>query len=105
MRRVRDRERKYLARKTKAGQLKRRLEYAAAAKKRRGLVLPNQGAPCSWPIVDHVAAEEIAVGGYGQGEASGLPLRQSSEVAEHDPQTSFGSRPRAPPAEDGLVVD
>jgi len=35
MRQVRDRERKYLARKTKAGRLKRRLEYSAAAKRQQ----------------------------------------------------------------------
>ena len=33
MRRVKDRERKWLARKTKAGRMKRRLEYLAAARK------------------------------------------------------------------------
>jgi hypothetical protein len=33
MRRVKDRQRKYLSRKTKAGRLKRRLEYHAMAKK------------------------------------------------------------------------
>lgn len=99
MRRVRDRERKYLARKTKAGQLKRRLEYAAAARKRLGPALASRGVPRSGPIARGVAAEEIAVGGYGPGESSRLPLRQSAEVAEHDCQTSPGSRPRAPPAE------
>lgn len=99
VRRVRDRERKYLARKTKAGRLKRRLEYAAAARKRLGPGLPSQGVPQSGPIARGVAAEEIAVGGYGQGERSALPFRQSAEVAEHDCQTSPGSRPRAPPAE------
>jgi len=40
MRQVRDRERKYLARKTEAGRLKRRLEYAAAAKKRLACLPP-----------------------------------------------------------------
>ena len=63
MRRVRDRERKYLARKTKAGRLKRRLEYAATAKKRLRLGPPNQGASRAGAIARGVAAEQIAVGG------------------------------------------
>jgi hypothetical protein len=98
MRRVRDRERKYLDRKTKAGRLKRRLEYAAAAKQRLALPSASEDAPRPRAMAGGVGAEKIAVGGYGQGEESRLPLRQSSEVAEHDPQTSSGSRPRAPPA-------
>jgi hypothetical protein len=105
MRQVRDRKRKYLARKTKAGRLKRRLEYAAAAKKRLPLVPANQDASRSRQIVGGVAAGRIAVGDYGPGKPLALPFRQSSEVAEHDSQTSSGSRPRAPPAGGRLVVD
>ena len=105
MRRVRDRERKYLARKTKAGRRKRRLEYKSLADKRLALPAANEDSPRSSQIVGGVTAATIAVGGYGQGESSALPFRQSPEVAEHDCQTSLGSRPRAPPADHGLVLD
>jgi len=89
MRRVRDRNRKYLARKTKAGRLKRRLEYKSVADKRLALPLANEASPPSRQIVGGVEARRIAVGGYGPGEPSCLPFRQSSNrdspgVAEHD---------------------
>jgi hypothetical protein len=105
MRRVRDRKRKYLARKTKAGRLKRRQEYKFLANKRLALARANPNAPRSGQIVGGVTAATIAVGGYGQAEPSCLPFRQSPEVTEHDCQTSLGSQPRAPPADHGLVVD
>jgi len=55
MRRVRDRERKYLARKTKAGRLKRRLEYLAAARKQHPLP-PADG----WSWIDRRFVREHA---------------------------------------------
>jgi hypothetical protein len=103
MRRVRDRERKYLARKTKAGRLKRRLEYSAAAKKQ----LPVSSAnPASWRSAEQRPGgrTKIAVGGYRQSDSLPVPFRQSTKlglpkVADHDSQTGSPSRPRAPPAE------
>ena len=65
MRRVKDRERKYLGRKTKAGRLKRRLEYCAAAKKQSSLSSAKQGLlGFDRKPVDGQA--KTAVGGYGQ---------------------------------------
>lgn len=99
VRRVKDRQRKWLARKTKAGRLKRRLEYHAAAKKR--LPLPpradqDRGRRCS-----SVAAgpPEIAVGDYGRSEESPLSWEHFPGVGRHDSEADSRSRPRAPPAE------
>ena len=76
-------ERKYVTRKTKAGRLKRRLEYKATADKR--LVLPSAppSSTGSGQIVANNRSRRIAVGGYVQGDESGLslPRSQGSEAA------------------------
>lgn len=109
VRRVKDRERKWLARNTKAGQRKRRLEYHAAAKKQ----LPLPGASSDAPRSGREPAggrARTAVGGYRWGDEARVPLPQSGSrsspgVASHDSQTGVDGRPRAPPAPQRLVVD
>jgi len=105
MRGVRDRERKWKSRKTKAGRLKRRLEYEQARRKRRQR-LPNapqdrEGSRSTTPS----RGRPRAVGVYR--DAVKPPLISSSvrdhqvspheEVPHHDPQTRSPSRSRAPP--------
>jgi hypothetical protein len=105
VRRVKDRERKWLSRKTKAGRRKRRLEYQALAKKR--LPLPPAAkydpATCGSKLRD--VNPGIAVGDSGQ--AGRLPVSSSrfQGDADHDSQANTGSRPRAPPADGRVVVD
>lgn len=104
LRRVRDRERKWLARNTKAGQFKRRLEYHAAAKRRLA-------RPPTRPDSTNTTAEQTrgglttAVGVYGQPRRASVPFGQSSTpvppgVADRDYQGDSGSQPRPPPVED-----
>lgn len=109
VRRVKDRERKWLVRNTKAGQWKRRMEYHSAAKKQLPLPGTNPGAPRSGRELAGGPAR-TAVGGYRWGDEAGVPLpqstnRRSSGVASHDSQTGVDGRPRAPPAPQRLVVD
>ena len=73
VRRVKDRERKYLARKTKAGRLKRRLEYCAAAKKQFSLSSAKQG-PWGFDGKPVDGRARTAVGGYGQPDEARVPL-------------------------------
>ena len=68
MRRVRDRERKYLARKTKAGRLKSRLEYLAAARKQH----PLPPTLVRKPVTLRANATEVWI------------LDQGQEVTRHD---------------------
>ena len=95
MRQVRDRERKYLARKTKAGRLKRRLEYQAAKVKRcQGLrVCSNSGLVSAEP-----GPPQGSVLGYGCDRDPRLGFSRSLEVTTDDPKATLGVRPRAPPA-------
>jgi hypothetical protein len=88
--RVRDRERKWLCRRTSAGQYKRLLEYEARRATRKHL--RRQAASPLTP--DHRAA----VLGYRERSDSSLSCRDSQEVPAHDSETSAGTRPRAPPA-------
>jgi hypothetical protein len=102
MRRVKDRERKWLARNTKAGQWKRRMDYHAAAKKQLPLPGANPGALRSSRELAGGQAR-TAVGGYRWGGEARVPLPQSGSrsspgVASHDSQTGVDGRPRAPPA-------
>jgi hypothetical protein len=107
MRRVKDRERKYLSRKTKAGRLKRRLEYCAMAKKR--LALPSALEGLSG-FDRKAAGEELrsaAMAGATKPEylcrGSRTEVRQG--VTDHDSQTGVEGPARAPPAEERVVVD
>ena len=97
MHQARDRERKWLRRKTKAGQFKRHLEYQAArAKRREGSVASGDIAPGQSSARSGPKARTVLV--YRCGSDPALDLSASTEVTGHDPQTTPGSRPRAPPA-------
>ena len=105
VRRVKDRERKLLSRKTKAGKRKRRLEYQALARKRLPLppTVKYDSATCG-PTLQEIKAR-IAVGDSGQ--AHRLPVSSSrfQGVAGHDSQANTDSRSRAPPTDGRVVVD
>lgn len=89
-RRVHDRERKWLRRKTSAGQFKRKLEYEARRRVRsrqRDLGVPVPTSPNRGVVLD-----------YRERSESSLSCRDPQEVPAHDPETSAGTRPRPPPA-------
>ena len=97
MRRARDRERKWLRRKTGAGRFKRRLEYQATRAKRHpdrvalGEHRPRRSAArCDW--------KPSAVLFYRRDGDGGVDSRAPTEVIAHDPQRTPDSRPRPPPA-------
>jgi hypothetical protein len=98
MRRVQDRERKWKTRKTKAGRLKRRLEYQAA-QRRRGQ--PRHTARSS----DHGDSRQAAspdrghaVGFYGHPAKRTLTSPYPQKAPTHDQQRSAPSQPRPPPS-------
>jgi hypothetical protein len=97
MRQARDRERKWLRRKTEAGRFKRRLEYQAARAQRRkdhaasgGLAAARSGTKAGHPL-----GPVLFYRREGDGH---LDSRAPTEVIAHDPQRTLGSRPRPPPA-------
>lgn len=97
MRRVRDRERKYLSRKTPKGRLKRRREYQAAKLKRcQGRGASRSGF--SDPPLAPSDSPQGSVLAYGQSADPQLGFSHSREVTPHDSQTTPDARPRAPPA-------
>lgn len=97
MRRARDRERKWLRRKTEAGRFKRHLEYQAArAKRREGHVAFGDMAPGQSLARPDPKARTVLV--HRRGSDPALDLSVPTEVIPHDPQTDPNSRPRAPPA-------
>jgi hypothetical protein len=89
-RRVRDRERKWLRRKSSAGQFKRALEYETRRRARER----QPGAAVPIPTRSHRGA----VLDYRERSESSLSCRDPQEVPAHDPETSAGTRPRPPPA-------
>ena len=104
MKRVRDRERKWLLRNRPAGRIKRRLEYQAARDKRcLGRALPDNSAV----VCPSVPPRHLPSAVVHSGSANGprLNFKDSREANRHDPQTGPSSRPRAPPADGRLVVD
>ena len=97
MRRVRDRERKSLRRKTEAGRFKRRLEYRAAwAQRRKGHVASDATAAGLSSARSGAKAHTVLF--YRCSNDPALNLSVPTEVTVHGPQTDSGSRPRAPPA-------
>jgi len=100
MRRVRDRERKWKSRKTKAGRLKRRLEYQEARAKRRQCCITRRGGQEYSRQAPSTDGGQYAVGVYGHAAKTVLtsPHPQDQEASTYDQQASAPSRPRAPPA-------
>lgn len=90
MRRVRDRERKWLRRKTTVGRFKRRLEYQARRAANRGDAPRSQRSPAS--------SRSAPVVGYEPPNQATLPCGELPETPSHDPQTPARPRPRAPPS-------
>ena len=105
VRRVKDRERKWLARKTKAGKRKRRLEYQTLARKRLPLppMAKYDASTCSPKSYDVTA--RIAVGDSGQDGRLPVSFSRFQGVADHDSQANTDTQPRAPPADGRVVVD
>jgi hypothetical protein len=97
VRQVRDRERKYLARKTQAGRLKRRLEYQAA-KVQRCHSPPVRRRSSADPSLAKGSAPRSSVLLYGAVPAAFLDFSRCEEVPTNDSETTPGARPRAPPA-------
>jgi hypothetical protein len=96
MHQARDRERKWLRRKTEAGRFKRRLEYRAArAKRRRDRAAAGDMAPGR--SVARSDAKAGAVLFYRRDDDGSLDSHAPPEVIAHDPQRTLGSRPRPPP--------
>lgn len=101
MRQARDRERKWLRRKTEAGRFKRRLEYQAARAKRRGDrvacggMMAGQTSARSGTKLGHPLGPVLFYRRDGDGI---IDSRAPPEVIAHDPQRTLGSRPRPPPA-------
>lgn len=88
-RRVRDRERKWLRRKTPAGRFKRALEYQVrrvARELQRRSTVPVPAPPDRAAVLD-----------YRERSDSSLSCHDPQEVPAHDPKTSAGTRPRPPP--------
>lgn len=101
MRRARDCERKWLRRKSGAGQFKRRLEYQAArAKRRQDRVGAPSGSGDDAPrrSAARPRTKPYAVLFYRRDGERALDSRTPTEVIAHDPQGTPGSRPRPPPA-------
>jgi hypothetical protein len=98
MRRVRDRERKYLARKTKAGRLKRQQEYQAAKVKRGQSGHTRPSFPSHDPSGECRPSKDSSVLGYGRHGGPRLGFSRSPEVTTDDSEATPGPRPRAPPA-------
>lgn len=89
LRRARDRERKYLARKTQAGRFKCRLEYQARARRNRAILRCEQSA-----AIDH---RDPTVGASWESGTPSLSSPGIQEDSAHDSQGSACSRSRAPP--------
>ena len=104
MNRAEDRQRKWLLRKRPAGRIKRQLEYQAArAKRRGGDALADAVAPpsCFIPL----RQLSPAVVNSRSVNAGLVGCKDSQETGHHGSQTDSRYRPRAPPADTGLVVD
>jgi hypothetical protein len=96
MRRTRDRERKWLRRKTEAGRFKRCLEYRAArAKRRRDRVASGDMAPGRSAARSDTKASTVLF--YRRDGDGALDSRAPTEVIAHDPQRTPDSQPRPPP--------
>ena len=94
MRRIRDRERKWLSRKTAAGRFERRLEYEARRETRRGdaAIAKNHARLL-------LAGKRLdAVVNYEAPSQATLSCGDPQEAPANDSQTLARPRPRAPPS-------
>ena len=97
MRQARDRQRKWLKRKTEVGRFKRGVEYQTAQARRRqsrAAVGGFASQRCS-PGLDQ---PQRAVVVYRPDEHPAVSFSGPREVKNHDPKTSLDPRTRAPPA-------
>ena len=101
MRQARDRQRKWLRRKTVAGRFKRRLEYQAArAKSRQDRVVSGGHVPRRSAVPPATKAGQPLgpVLFYRRDGDGAVDSRAPTEVIAHDPQRTPDSRARPPPA-------
>ena len=101
MHQARDRERKWLRRKTEAGRFKRRLEYQAARTKRRQDRVTSDGMTAEWTSTQPDTKAGHSRGSvlfYRRDDDGALDSRAPREVIAHDSQRTPDSRPRPPPA-------
>jgi hypothetical protein len=101
MRQARDRERKWLRRKTKVGRFKRRLEYQAARAKHgqgRAEILAESGGIAAARPGTKPGHPPASVFFYRRDGDGILDSRTAVEVLVHDPQRTLDSRPRPPPS-------
>jgi hypothetical protein len=100
MHQARDRERKWLRRKTEAGRFKRRLEYQAARAKRRQDRVTSDGMTAG-----RTSTQPDMKAGHSRGSVlfyrrdgdGAVDSRAPTEVIAHDSQRTPDSRPRPPP--------
>ncbi len=100
MHQARDRERKWLRRKTEAGRFKRRLEYQAARTKRRQDRVTSDGMTAEWTSTQPDTKAGHSRGSvlfYRRDDDGALDSRAPREVIAHDSQRTPDSRPRPPP--------
>jgi hypothetical protein len=94
MKRVHDRERKWLARNTEAGRYKRSLEYEAARRARR-----TASSQAETPATSPRAARRQSVVNSGPFPRGRVFYRDRKEEPADDREENPGCRPRAPPSE------
>ncbi len=97
LRRVRDRERKWLNRNTFAGRFKRQLEYRRARGERPEDILAAPAA-ASGVTCQNVVTDSRAVVDYRTATEANLSWAGSKEEDHHASETSVSSPPRSPPA-------
>jgi hypothetical protein len=95
MRQAQDRERKCLRRNSEPGRFQRAQEYQKARVKRRQAPAAVAGSAGSFPVADR---SPQAVLRLERNADRAVDWRGPREVKNHDPKTSAGPRPRAPPA-------
>jgi len=101
MRQARDRQRKWLRRKTVAGRFKRRLEYQAARAKRRQDRVTSDGMTAGRTATQPATKARHPLGPvlfYRRDGDGAVDSWAPTEVIAHDPQRTPDSRPRPPPA-------
>jgi hypothetical protein len=95
MRQVQDRQRKWLRRNSDAGRFKRCLEYELTRAKRCGGRASAERFPTGPAWAARLRSSVLISGSDGH---ASVGFSGPEEVKSHDPKTSAGPRPRAPPA-------